>query len=163
MTSSEGAERITLTESPRQPLVHGISASQTIMTKKILLAAALIILAGVGSGYLLSRNSTNSSTPTADRTGSPGQPSNEKAVRVVGSADTKSFPDNTEGTLREGGIDGEGTHNLERPGGPSQTVYLTSSILDLSEFVGKRVRVWGQTHAAKKAGWLMDVGKVEVL
>jgi hypothetical protein len=33
----------------------------------------------------------------------------------------------------------------------------------LNEFVGKKVRVWGETHAGKKAGWLMDVGRVEAL
>jgi hypothetical protein len=25
------------------------------------------------------------------------------------------------------------------------------------------VKVWGQTQAAKKAAWLMDVGKIELL
>jgi hypothetical protein len=42
-------------------------------------------------------------------------------------------------------------------------VYLTSSTVDLSPFVGKKVRVWGQTFTGQKAGWLMDVGLVEVL
>lgn len=163
MTKQAGAERITLTDVPQQPLVHGLSAPQTMMTRKTILIALVIVLAGVGSGYLLSRNGAGSEAPAADRTGASSQTTDAKAVRVVGSSDAKSFPDNAEGMMREGGIDGEGTHNLERPGGPSQTVYLTSSILDLSEFIGKRVRVWGQTHAAKKAGWLMDVGKVEVL
>jgi hypothetical protein len=29
--------------------------------------------------------------------------------------------------------------------------------------VGKKVRVYGQTFAGQKAGWLMDVGYIEVL
>jgi len=81
----------------------------------------------------------------------------------VGIFDKKTFKDQAEGTLREGGIDGEGNFHLERPGGKSQNVYLTSSTVDLYPFVGKKVRVYGQTFAGQKAGWLMDVGYVEVL
>ena len=68
-----------------------------------------------------------------------------------------------EGTLVEGGIEGEGTHHLERPGGPSQNVYLTSTAIDLQSLVGKKVHVWGETLSGIKAGWLMDVVKVKVL
>ncbi len=57
----------------------------------------------------------------------------------------------------------EGTHRLLREGGESQTVYLTSSALDLDMFVGKKVNVWGETFSSTKVGWLMDVGKVKVL
>jgi hypothetical protein len=42
-------------------------------------------------------------------------------------------------------------------------VYLTSSLVDLSQFVKRKIKVWGETQKAKVAGWLMDVGKVEVL
>ena len=66
------------------------------------------------------------------------------------------------GVLAEGGIGNEGTHHLTRDGGPSQTVYLTSSVVDLSSFVGKKVEIWGETQSSKKAGWLMDVSKVKV-
>ncbi len=52
---------------------------------------------------------------------------------------------------------------MVRPGGDSQNVYLTSSIIDLSRFVKKKVKVWGETHAAQHVGWLMDVGRLEVL
>jgi hypothetical protein len=64
--------------------------------------------------------------------------------------------------LQEGGIDGEGQYHLVRPGGDSQNVYLTSSVVDLSLFVNKKVKVWGQTQTAQKAGWLMEVGRVQV-
>ncbi len=80
-----------------------------------------------------------------------------------GVADKKTFRDQAEGVLKEGGIDGEGSFHLERPGGPSQNVYLTSSTVDLSKYVGKKVRVYGETFAAEKAGWLMDVGLVEII
>ena len=57
----------------------------------------------------------------------------------------------------------EGSHVLLRPGGASQTVHLTSSVTDLEKFVGMQVRVWGETFRGRSAGWLMDVGRVEVI
>jgi hypothetical protein len=82
---------------------------------------------------------------------------------VVGSDDTKTFKDVAEGTLKPGGIEGEGQFHLVRPGGDSQNVYLVSSIVDLSKFENRKIKVWGSTQTAQHAGWLMDVGKVEVL
>jgi hypothetical protein len=87
----------------------------------------------------------------------------KKTENGMGIQDKKRFPDQAEGLLKEGGMDGEGNFHLERPGGASQSVYLTSSIVDLSQMVGQKVRVWGQTFTGQKAGWLMDVGYVEKL
>ncbi|MDO8429639.1 MAG: hypothetical protein Q7S88_03345 [Candidatus Daviesbacteria bacterium] len=53
----------------------------------------------------------------------------------------------------------EGTHLLIREAG--NPVALTSSVIDLSEYEGKDVKVFGETQKALKEGWLMDVGKVE--
>ncbi|KKS13460.1 MAG: hypothetical protein UU67_C0024G0017 [Candidatus Daviesbacteria bacterium GW2011_GWB1_41_5] len=53
----------------------------------------------------------------------------------------------------------EGTHILVRDG--AVPVALTSSVVDLSEYEGKKVKVFGETQKAIKEGWLMDVGKVE--
>ncbi len=75
----------------------------------------------------------------------------------------EAYKDTAEGVLNEGGIDGEGQFHLTRPGGESQNVYITSSNIDLSQFIRTKIKVWGQTQKAQKAGWLMDVGKVEVL
>ena len=36
---------------------------------------------------------------------------------------------------------------------------LTSVNIDLD----KKVKVWGETNTAQEAGWLMDVGKLELL
>ena len=83
-------------------------------------------------------------------------------AQSAGVVDKKTFKDSAEGTLREGGIDGEGNFHLERSGGVSQNVYLTSTTVDLSGYIGKKVKVWGQTFKAEKAGWLMDVGLVEM-
>ncbi|MFZ5365913.1 MAG: hypothetical protein ACOZBZ_01330 [Patescibacteria group bacterium] len=86
-----------------------------------------------------------------------------KKGKEVGSPDIKTFKDTATGIIEKNGIDGEGTHKLIREGGPSQTAYLTSSIIDLDQFVGKKVQVWGETFKGQKAGWLMDVGRVKIL
>jgi len=36
-------------------------------------------------------------------------------------------------------------------------------VIDLESFTGKKVKVWGETISAQKAGWLMDVGKIQVI
>lgn len=119
----------------------------------IYIGALIIILSGILSGYFLSQsNKTGVNIPGATQSG-----------KTVGSEDKTAFPDSAEGTMEEGGINGEGTHKLIRPGGDSQTVYLTSSVIDLDQFAGKKVKVWGQTLTAEKAGWFMDVGRVELL
>jgi len=117
------------------------------------LIVAIAVILGIALGFIPSKLSKTSSTTTTTT-------SKEK---MAGIADKKTFPDQAEGTLKEGGIDGEGSFHLERPGGESQNVYLTSTAVDLSKFVGKKVRVWGQTFQGEKAGWLMDVGLVEIL
>ncbi len=128
------------------------------MTRNVVgIVYVVLIILGIGTGYLLSTNRNLIG-------GGPGGPSTSgKTVNVTGSTDTKTFKDSAEGTLEKGGINGEGTHKLIREGGESQTAYLVSSFVDLDGFVGKKVKVWGETFAAKKAAWLMDVGKVEIL
>ncbi len=125
--------------------------------KRIMMVVyVVVVLLGAGTGYLL-----------ASRQGVTGmiggKPEIIKTDKVVGSTDTKTFKDSAEGTIEAGGLDGEGSHKLIREGGPSQTAYLVSSVVDMDEYVGKKVRVWGQTMDAKKASWLMDVGKIELL
>lgn len=81
---------------------------------------------------------------------------------VFGSS-ADDFVDTAQGYLEDGGLNGEGSHSLLRPGGDSQTIYLTSSITDLDDFIGMEIKIWGETFAGQQAGWLMDVGRVEVL
>jgi hypothetical protein len=92
----------------------------------------------------------------------PDDVSTIKAGDVFGSSDEASFKDRAEGYLEAGGINGEGSHALVRSKDVSQTVYLTSSVTDLDKFVGMEVKVWGETFRGQAAGWLMDVGRVEV-
>lgn len=116
-----------------------------------------LVLLGVGTGYLLSR-STKLTSESGEETGVV-----IKTEKGEGIADTKTFKDSAEGAIEKGGINGEGTHKLIREGGPSQTAYLVSSVIDLDAYVGKKVKVWGETFAAQKAAWFMDVGKIEIL
>lgn len=141
------------------PVIHDFEqkskSGSNIFVKTIIIA--VIVALGVGTGYFASKSRL---TPNPIK-------SNNKIVKtdgIVGSTDTKTFRDQAEGVIQKGGIDGEGTHKLIRdPKRPDQNVYLTSGVVDLDQFVGKKVKVWGETNSAQKAGWLMDVGKVEVL
>ena len=129
-------------------------------TNKILVIILGAVVLGILSGFGLSKSasvSTNSTTNTSANL------SNVAKGTVVGSNDTKTFSDQTSGIVKKGGIDGEGTFHLVRPGGDSQNVYLTSSIIDLQSLIDRKIKVWGQTIKAQHAGWLMDVGRVEVL
>ena len=120
----------------------------------------MAILLGIFTGYGITMLHTPSVHVTATTTSGTAE---LKAGDVIGSNDTSTFKDSAEGELEVGGINNEGQYHLVRPGGDSQSVYLTSSSVDLSQFVKHKVKVWGATQAAKTAGWLMDVGRVEVL
>lgn len=145
-----------------EPLVRGFTepTEGSIFSTKVIIFLVIVAIFGVGSGYFLS--SSGGKIGSVDIGGKIGESSVSKGA-VVGSSDLKTFKDITEGVLKEGGIDGEGQFHLVRPGGESQNVYLTSSIVDLSKFVGRKIKIWGETNKAQKAGWLMDVGRVEVL
>lgn len=129
--------------------------------RPVILLLGLAILLGLGTGFVLNRQ-----LPGAPARGSVAKDIDTSTVKVgdiIGIEDEKAFPDEAEGYLEKGGLDGEGSHKLLRPGGLDQTVYLTSSVVDLDALVGHKVHVWGETFAAQKAGWLMDVGRVRVV
>lgn len=131
------------------------------LVKNSIIVFIVFILLGVGTGFAVAK--VKSSVGGSSSTDSQLSAEDTKKGAVVGSTDTETFKDTAQGTMTEGGIGDEGTHHLERPGGESQNVYLTSSVVDLSSFEGKKVKVWGKTFEGEKAGWLMDVGRVEVL
>ncbi len=140
-------------------ILHSLdgSAPKTKMTgKPLIIMLAVAVVAGLAVGGV-------AGTLKKGQAKKAGGITNAKAEKTVGMADKKTFKDQAEGTLKEGGMDGEGSYHLQRPGGDSQNVYLTSSTVDLAQFIGKKVRVHGETFAAQKAGWLMDVGLVEIL
>lgn len=141
-------------------VMHSFSKTSTPpSSKNILWLFIAIVILGLGTGFVLAKYSSVTGK------GIPLLPRGSSAIKgkTYGSDDTKTFKDTTEGVVKEGGIDGEGQFHLERPGGDSQNVYMTSSTVDLAQFIGRKIKVWGQTQQAKKAGWLMDVGRVEVL
>lgn len=119
-----------------------------------ILASLVVVIFGILTGKILSgKTGGYSSAPNVKVTSSE-----------AGILDESTFTgDTAEGKLVEGGINGEGTHHLNRTGGVSQTVYLASTVIDLQSFVDKNVKVWGQTQSTKKAGWFMDVVKIKVL
>ncbi|PIU34820.1 hypothetical protein COT03_01835 [Candidatus Shapirobacteria bacterium CG07_land_8_20_14_0_80_39_18] len=145
-----------LTESPVS------SEGKLKIIKRILPLLAILVAIGLGvfTGFYFSGKSGNVFFP-----GLGGIVSKDKIVKgsEFGSKDLSKFKDTAMGVLESGGLDGEGTHKLIREGGPSQTVYLTSSVLDLDQFVGRKIQIWGETFQAQKAGWLMDIGRVKIL
>ena len=145
----------------QEKIIHDLKGSpKTDKTKLMLMITSVLVVgAGVLTGYFLFQ--AKGKVTFLNKNGGSGKLI--KSGKMVGSTDKKSFRDVAEGKLERGGIDGEGTHKLIRPGGESQNVYLTSSIVDLEQYVGKKVRVWGETFTAQKAGWLMDVGRIEIL
>lgn len=135
-----------------QNLVKSISGSKTW---PFIVGAFAVVILGVTSAWLVSSKLMNKSAVAA--------PGAKVTSTEAGLLDANTKYDNATGDLKDGGIGNEGTHHLERDGGPSHFVYLTSSVIDLSSFTGKKVQVWGQTLASKKAGWLMDVAKIQVV
>lgn len=133
--------------------------------RKSLLPALLvltIILAGATSGYFLARRSLAVPEQETELTGGVTM---VQGPKEVGIKDEEVFRDTAKGRIEANDSEEitEGSHKLIRPGGESQTAYLTSSVLDLSQFQGKCVQIWGETFAGQEVGWLMDVGRVKVL
>lgn len=122
-----------------------------------ILGAFLVVGAGVSSAWVLSARVMNRTL--GSNTVAPGA---TKTANEAGILNPNFKYDTATGVLVKGGIGNEGTHHLERDGGASRNVYLTSSVIDLESFVGKKVEVWGETLASRKAGWLMDVARVQV-
>lgn len=132
-----------------------------VVTKAFVIVLIVACVGGFASGYGFS---VFSGSGASSRVVSPPEDGNSLMKgQVFGSDNEKVFKDSAEGVMREGGIEGEGQYHLERSGGESQNVYMTSSVIDLSVFINKRVKVWGETQKGQVAGWLMDVGRVEVL
>ena len=129
------------------------------MKYKVLLVIATlgIVAVGAGTGYLLSKS---------DGRVSGAESVNNQMVKndkEVGSLDTKTFRDTATGVIEKNGTNGVGTHKLIRDGGPSQTIYMVSSVVDLDQFDGKKVEVWGETQKVAKVSWFMDIGRVKIV
>ena len=146
-----------------QPVLRSFSNNQQGATKKpfmTLVAIGLaVVFAGIATGWAIAKveGPSTGSDKVSVKEG-------DLAADEAGLDDESMFEKDTpEGVLVEGGLDGEGTHHLDRGAGEDKKVYLTSSVINLDNFVGKKVRVWGNTIAAQHAPWLMDVGKIKVI
>lgn len=148
----------------KAPLMHDLqTSSPSLLTKKVAGIVALMVVLGLATGFFLGKMRPSTSTSTMN-----GQVINKSSIHagsVYGSESDKDYDmsEVPQGTLKLGGIQGEGEYHLEREGGAARNVYLTSSSVDLSQFVGRKVKVWGQTQKGQEAGWLMEVGRLEVL
>lgn len=142
-------------QSSPQPLVKKIPPSNSKKyTLFLILGAFLVVISGVATGWFVSGMNGDKLSSTEIATVSENG-------EVVEAGEASEEDDTAEGILNEGGIEGEGTHNLDRDAGPDKMVYLTSTVVDLQSFVGKKVQVWGQTLASDNAPWLMDVSKIK--
>jgi hypothetical protein len=149
----------TLHQLDSKPVKTSVSTPPSKFNLLAYLIPVVVIITAVFMGQFFAKISAKTDTglPQVSYTQSGSLTDNK-----FGEKNEKLCPDKVEGKMVKGGIEGEGTHHLERKGGKSQNVYLTSSTIDLSSVVNKNVRVWGKTYAAQTAGWLMDVCYLEV-
>lgn len=139
----------TAEEKITKPLLSGDNPARLLLG--VVIAAVVL---GVLSGYVLSTKGSGSQI-----SGLAG------GVPKTAQQDSRTFRDFAEGVIKvkpqpsDPGEYIEGTHVLNREG--AVPVALTSSVVDLSKYEGKKVKVYGETQKALKEGWLMDVGKVE--
>lgn len=141
--------------------------SKTSNSKNTKIIIAIVVIFGITAGFWISRfwpTKTAVSLSDIESTGvSPISDTTSLKVGVLYGETDKSFTDTATGTIADGGLNGVGTHVLKRDGGDSQTVALTSSTVDLSLFVDKKVEVTGQTNSSNKVAWLLDVGNIKIL
>ena len=136
--------------------------NQMSLNRLLMLILVGSVIFGTGAGYLLSINAQ-----TGNSVVTPAAPEDTKDPAKSAASDNRTFRDFAEGTIKKREVPKnndtyvEGTHVLVRD--KAVPVALTSSVVDLSEYEGKKVKVLGETQKAIKEGWLMDVGKVEVL
>lgn len=166
--SMDDLKQINLTDSDitqdnlmEEPVMEPVKKSQLIHIMII-----VGILLGLGTGFYVAQKQLLLAGGSSTMTGTTKELTSSTAIKVgdiFGSSDEKTFRDQAEGILQAGGIDGEGSHHLERGDNKSQWVYVTSSVVDLDLLVGHRVTIWGETNQGKKAGWLMDIGRLKVI
>lgn len=136
-------------------------AKKSTNSLKIILLALTVVLLGIGTGYGLAKMGSSAPGVETPTTNTPIESDQIEVGKVYGSQ-INGFTDEAAGVIVDGGINGDGTHRLLRPGGESQIVCLTSDVLDIDLFLDHKVTVWGETFNTLKCGWFMNVGRVEV-
>ncbi len=135
-----------------------IKLPESSFNRYLLMVLIASVVLGIGTGLVLAKGAKAPSTANSSGTST--------TAGKTSSSDSQTFKDFAAGTIQKRAISKdpnayvEGTHMLVRDA--AVPVALTSSVVDLSQFEGKKVKVYGETQKAIKEGWLMDVGKVEV-
>jgi len=135
---------------------------------------AIVIVLALTSGFWLSRIIPSTSSSTASNSETTSKSDLAESTDDISTTDQLKagvlygntaalFSDSAIGVVQEGGLNGEGTHTLDREGGSDQTAVMTSSTVDLDLFVGKKVEVKGQTNNSTKVSWFMDVGSIKII
>jgi hypothetical protein len=156
--------------------IPNLSSTPSINQEKLKLPGTpklvylIIIVLAITSGFWISRfwptkttSQVSSGESLVNNQAAKIAEGEEVKVGVLYGNTSKTFGDSATGIVKSGGINGEGTHTLEREGGKTQHAALTSSVIDLDLFIGKKVEVKGETNDSNKAGWLMDVGSIKIL
>lgn len=148
-----------LSEVEQNTNVRQASGEKSAAPKIIQILIILIILVvGVGTGLIFSSRAKSQQLAQTLPTDTPLSSAQKQNVQTV-------TRDTAEGVIQKNDKfeqTAQGQWKLIRPGGDSQTAYLTSSYMNLDQYVGKKVKVYGETLGSEKVGWLMDVAKVEV-
>ena len=125
-----------------------------------IIIVVVVVAAGIFSGLIFSSRNKNAKIQTKAAI------DEEQLTGEQKQSFAQTFRDEAEGVIEKNDeLDkfAQGPWKLIRPGGESQTAYLTSSVMDLDEYIGKKVKVYGETFGSGQVAWLMDVGKVEVI
>ncbi|MBU1033600.1 hypothetical protein KKI22_01460 [Patescibacteria group bacterium] len=146
--------------------MRDLRQNQDLMSKKVkktfIIICSVAVLAGIMTGFGAFKLK-NKGTAAQMQNVTIEEGSKIKNGDVFGVQDKDTFADSATGYIEKGGVDGEGSHKLLREGGETQTVALTSSVVDLDKLAGTEAKIYGETFKADKAGWFMDVGRVEVI
>jgi len=151
-----------------KPITNNNSVSPLKLPKPSKVIYLVIIILAIISGFWISRF-----LPTRVSDSGDNNSKTQKATKIIEGQEikvgtnygnlSKNFGDSAMGTIKAGGVNGEGTHTLLREGGVTQNAALTSSVVDLDLFIDKKVEVKGETNDSNKAGWFMDVGSIKIL
>ena len=158
VNAMESQQSVQPTQKQTIPL-RAAPARRTLAKILPILVILLVVGAGIFTGLVFASRSKSQNSISAIK-------SEDELPQEVKESMSQTFKDEAEGTIEKNDeLDkySQGTHRLLRAGGESQTAYLTSTVMDLDKYVGKKVKVFGETFGSSQVGWLMDVGKVEEL